>query len=123
MGPTRSAKADSDTPVVRTVRDSTTRRALPCRVTIRGSTSAPARAPLPGHDSREHLVHEEPAHLARHAGEQHHHSARVLDPEPGCRAAWIGENDRAFGNFGLRAVDGWHRTAHPIEPCLDAREQ
>jgi len=28
-GPTRSAKADSDTPVVRTVRDSTTRRDRP----------------------------------------------------------------------------------------------
>ena len=83
--------------------------------------------PPPGVAARqpgEHLFHQQPAHLARHAGQKHGNAAaRVLDPQPGGGAARVGEDARPFRHLRLRAIDGRHRTPHAPEPRLDVGQE
>ena len=84
---------------------------------------APAGRDASG-DPRQDLLHQQAAHLARHAGQQHGDAAApVLEPEPRCGAPRVGEHARPLGHLGLGAVDGGHGTAEPLEPRLDARQQ
>ena len=73
---------------------------------------------------RQHFLHQQSAHLARHAGEQHGNpAARVLDPQPRRGAARIGQDGRPLGQLRLGAVDGGHRPSEPLESGLDPRQQ
>jgi hypothetical protein len=64
----------------------------------------------------QYLFHQEPAHLARHAGQQHHHAPLgILEPQPGRRPARIGEHAGTLRHLRLGAVDLGHRTSEAPE--------